>query len=204
MPGDNFKYELNLIGNNTEVSVKSYLPELDIPKLDQWDDYPGDYIDEFVAQNINGGFLFVELVEKNQKNITSEGHEEFPLSDILEVDSREVLLMDEPEEWFKDKVLCRIGEGKGGLGSAFLELEEPFNIKKVFITSVETSYGDFMEKIFYDGKQIVLDDMDINFGSFSMQVNLKYRSEKDWDYSSRIESSVKEFLEDKPLWFEDS
>ncbi|MAW34399.1 MAG: hypothetical protein CMK56_08325 [Proteobacteria bacterium] len=121
----------------------------------------------------------------------------------MEVDAREVLLTNEPEKWFKDKVLCRIGEGKGGLGSAFLELEEPFNIKKVFITSVETSYGNFMEKIFYDGKQIVLDDTEINFGSFSMQVNLKYRSEKDWDYPSRTESSVKEFLEDEPLWFQD-
>ena len=52
-----------------------------------------------------------------------------------------------------------------------------------------------MEKIFYGGKQIELDDMDINFGSFSMQVKLKYRSEKDWDYSSRTDSAVEFFLE---------
>ena len=48
-----------------EVSLKSYLPELDIPEQDSWDDYPGDTIDEYVAQEIDGGILLTELVAKD-------------------------------------------------------------------------------------------------------------------------------------------
>jgi hypothetical protein len=198
-----FKYELSLIGDNTEVSVKSYLPELDIPELDQWDDYPGDYIDEYVAQNISSGFLFVELVENNQKNTNSEQQEKFPLSDIQQAACREAYIGDS-DECGEDKVLCRIGEGKGGLGSAFLEIDEPFNIKKVFISIVETyDRGDLMEKIYYDGKEIALDDMDINFGSFSMQINSKFMDTTVWKANkSYAENDVQNFLEEEPLWFE--
>ena len=60
-----------------------------------------------------------------------------------------------------------------------------------------------MERFYYDGKQIELDTSDINFGSFSMEVKLQYRSDKDWDYPSRIDENVEEFLEDEPLWYED-
>ena len=198
-----FKYELTFIGGNTEVSIKSYLPELDIPEEHQWDDYPGDYINEYEAQDIDGGFILVELVEKNQKNTNCEQQEKFPLSDILQPVSREVIIGDS-DECGEDKVLCRIGEGKGGLGRAFLEIDEPFNIKKVFISLVETyDRGDLMERIYYDGKEIALDYMDINFGSFSMQINSKFMNIPELEDKSRIENKVQDFLEEQPLWFED-
>jgi hypothetical protein len=146
-----FKYTISFIGSNYEVSIKSIKPNIDVPEIDEWDNYPGETIDEYLAQDIEQGIMEVSHDEGNPLEDT---HQEYQISDILEVDAREVLLNEETNEYQTDRVLCRMGEGKGGLGTASLELEKPFNIKKVFITSVETSNGNFMKRFYYDGKQI--------------------------------------------------
>jgi len=196
-----YSYQLELFGAGVEFSIKDLVEDADFPDYDEFDEYPGDEIESYMALDKDSGKLIVEQIGDDSAS------NEHNLSDMHQLYSREAYCFNSPQEYFEDQVVCYRGEGKSGLGSVQLYLDDPFDIRKVSIGVIETNNGNYIESIFYGLKELALDMSDANFASDSLITENGYISKDDWDGRSgytgdgeKLQDAVDELLLWEPNW----